>query len=148
MEDSIRKEPTEGDTPYFSPMVSQGTLAFEEDQEGGLPHQAAPGEGNLPPPVAPMFMPGDLGQGYPEGEEGDLVDLGAMGPTPGPALPTQRNREVERVEASSPQGDGYSRFAHGREAGLPPATKKEIPQQGRRQETVSCLPRTAPCQVQ
>ena len=73
-------------------MVSQETLAFEEDQEGGLPHQAALGKGNLPPPAAPM-----LGQGYPEGEEGDLADLGAMGPTPGPAPPTRRDREVEEL---------------------------------------------------
>ena len=51
------------------------------------------------------------GQGYPEGEEGDLADLGAMRPTPGPAPPTRRDREVEELRQVLHKV--MDRFAHG-----------------------------------
>ena len=60
-----------------------------------MPHQAAPEEGNLWPLAAPMFLPGVLGQGYPE--EGDLANFGAMRLTHGLAPPTQRDSDVEEL---------------------------------------------------
>ena len=65
MEDYVRKEPMDGDNLYFSPLVSQETLAFEDNQKDEDNR-----EETLPPPANP-FQLEDLGQEPSEYHEGD-----------------------------------------------------------------------------